>query len=111
MPAFTASAYFSTIDSYSKPHGHYHSGRLPSDNAEPKQPSVAAQSCTGGCVAYPTWCEPPIKGNVSFKSGERIYHVPGQEYYDETVINPDYGERWFCSEEEAMDAGWRRAFQ
>ena len=76
--------------------------------AAPKQPSVAAQSCTGGCVAYPTWCEPAIKGNVSFNSGERIYHVPGQEYYGETVINPDYGERWFCSEEEAMDAGWRR---
>ena len=58
-------------------------------------------------MAYPTWCEPAIKGNVSFNSGERIYHVPGQEYYGETVINPDYGERWFCSEEEAMDAGWR----
>ena len=50
-----------------------------------------------------------IKGNISYNTGEKIYHVPGQEYYDETVISPEYGERWFCSEEEARAAGWRRA--
>ncbi|TBC54567.1 hypothetical protein U8Q06_27020 (plasmid) [Rhizobium beringeri] len=50
-----------------------------------------------------------IKGNVSISSRERIYHVPGQEYYDETRISPQYGERWFCSEAEARAAGWRRA--
>lgn len=50
-----------------------------------------------------------IKGNVSIGSGERIYHVSGQEYYDETKISPQYGERWFCSEAEARAAGWRRA--
>lgn len=49
-----------------------------------------------------------IKGNVSTK-GERIYHVPGQEYYDDTVIQSSHGERWFCSEEEARAAGWRRS--
>jgi hypothetical protein len=50
-----------------------------------------------------------IKGNVSIGSGERIYHVPGQEFYAETVIRPEYGERWFCSEAEARSAGWRRS--
>jgi len=50
-----------------------------------------------------------IKGNVSISSGERIYHVPGQRYYAETVIRPEYGERWFCSEAEARAAGWRKA--
>lgn len=50
-----------------------------------------------------------IKSNVSIGSGERIYHLPGQEYYDETKISPQYGERWFCSEAEARAAGWRRA--
>ncbi|MEO3389010.1 hypothetical protein [Mesorhizobium sp. CAU 1741] len=50
-----------------------------------------------------------IKGNVSINTGERIYHVPGQKYYDETRISPDYGERWFCSEKEARKAGWRKA--
>lgn len=50
-----------------------------------------------------------IKGNVSINSGERIYHLPGQEHYDETIISTDYGERWFCSEDEARAAGWRKA--
>ena len=50
-----------------------------------------------------------IKGNISFSTGERIYHVPGQEYYSKTRINTGNGERWFCSEAEARAAGWRRA--
>jgi hypothetical protein len=50
-----------------------------------------------------------IKGNISLNTGERIYHIPGQEHYDETVITPSKGERWFCSESDAQAAGWRRA--
>ncbi|WP_348643421.1 hypothetical protein [Mesorhizobium sp. M2E.F.Ca.ET.209.01.1.1] len=49
-----------------------------------------------------------IKGNINDR-GERIYHVPGQEYYSATRINPARGERWFCSEWEAWWAGWRKA--
>lgn len=49
-----------------------------------------------------------IKGNVNTQ-GERIYHVPGQKYYDQTRISASHGERWFCSEAEARAAGWRRA--
>jgi hypothetical protein len=49
-----------------------------------------------------------IKGNISTR-GERIYHVPGQKYYNETRISASHGERWFCSEEEARAAGWRRS--
>jgi hypothetical protein len=48
-----------------------------------------------------------IKGNISTR-GERIYHPPGCRYYDATVIDPARGERWFCSEAEAVTAGWRR---
>jgi hypothetical protein len=50
-----------------------------------------------------------IKGNISISSGERIYHVPGQHFYESTKISPRYGERWFCTEEEARAAGWRKA--
>ena len=46
-----------------------------------------------------------IKGNINAGTGERIYHVPGQTYYAETVVNPLRGERWFCSEVEARAAG------
>tara|TARA_R110002020_G_scaffold10801_22_gene41095 strand:- start:18487 stop:18726 length:240 start_codon:yes stop_codon:yes gene_type:complete len=49
-----------------------------------------------------------IKGNVSTQ-GERIYHMPGDKYYNETRISASHGERWFCSEEEARAAGWRRS--
>jgi hypothetical protein len=49
-----------------------------------------------------------IKGNIS-SSGEGIYHVPGGQYYDRTKINTAKGERWFCSEAEAVAAGWRKS--
>ncbi len=49
----------------------------------------------------------PIKGNLSGNGA--IYHVPGQQHYDRTVINTSDGERWFCSESEAVSAGWRPA--
>ena len=51
-----------------------------------------------------------IKGNISI-SGERIYHMPGKKFYSVTQINPRNGERWFCSEDEARAAGWRKAKQ
>lgn len=50
-----------------------------------------------------------IKGNISVKNGDRIYHMPGQKYYAETRINAGQGERWFCSEAEARAAGWRKS--
>ena len=62
-------------------------------------PSNDNQPAAGQCL---------IKGNISSK-GERIYHVPGGSYYDRTKIDEAKGERWFCSEAEAIAAGWRRA--
>jgi endonuclease YncB( thermonuclease family) len=49
-----------------------------------------------------------IKGNIG-RSGNRIYHLPGQADYDATRINERAGERWFCSEADARAAGFRRA--
>lgn len=49
-----------------------------------------------------------IKGNISTK-GDRIYHVPGGEFYQQTVISAAQGERMFCSEQEAQAAGWRKS--
>ncbi len=48
-----------------------------------------------------------IKGNIS-KNG-RIFHVPGQEFYEQTGINLRKGEQWFCSASQARAAGWRPA--
>jgi hypothetical protein len=69
------------------------------------------RGCPRGCTTYPSWCEPPIKGNSSFDDGELIYHMPTDEYYEETKINPRYGEYYFCTPEEAEAAGFRRAYQ
>jgi len=53
--------------------------------------------------------QPAIKGNISQRTGEKIYHVPGGEFYDKTVIDESAGERWFCTEQDAVAAGWRRS--
>ena len=66
--------------------------------------ALAAACCISAC----TQAGCVIKRNIS-SSGERIYHVPGQRYYDNTQINESKGERWFCSEQEAVAAGWRKA--
>ena len=47
-----------------------------------------------------------IKGNINSK-GDHIYHLPGGKWYDRAKISPEKGERWFCTEAEAADAGWR----
>ena len=62
----------------------------------------------GTADADPEGCR--IKGNIS-SSGERIYHMPFHEYYGRTRISEDAGEVWFCTEEEALRAGWRRALR
>jgi endonuclease YncB( thermonuclease family) len=48
-----------------------------------------------------------IKGNVN-RDGERVFHVPGQHDYGRVNMK-SLAKRWFCSEEEAMAAGWRKA--
>ena len=47
-----------------------------------------------------------IKGNINLQ-GEKIYHCPNWRDYDETEIDINAGERWFCTENEAQNAGWR----
>ena len=51
-----------------------------------------------------------IKGNINRK-GERIYHMPFQQYYSRTRVNTHKGDRWFCTEDEALSAGWRRSLR
>jgi len=69
------------------------------------EPSTADE-CPFGCTEHKTGCD--IKGNIS-ENGQKIYHMPGQQYYDNTKIDPGKGERWFCSEEAALANGWRKS--
>ena len=66
-------------------------------------------ACPNGCKAQMEGCE--IKGNISHTSKEKIFHVPGQNYYDQTIITPMFGERWFCTEEEAIANGLCKAYR
>lgn len=65
--------------------------------------------CPSGCVNPPPGCA--IKGNINRKTGDRVYHLPGQKHYDEVTIEPEAGERWFCTEDEAQASGWRKSRQ
>lgn len=63
--------------------------------------SVSSLSSSQSCL---------IKGNISTdKKKENIYHVAGCTSYKATIIDTSKGERWFCTEKEAKDAGWRKA--
>ncbi len=73
----------------------------------PDVPSFFAAAGDSHAAAQKPGCV--IKGNISINTRERTYHVPGQMFYDATIISPQYGERWFCSEAEARAAGWRKA--
>jgi hypothetical protein len=50
-----------------------------------------------------------VKGNVSIDTNRKIYHIPGMEDYDSTTIDSTRGEKWFCTESEAITNGWRKA--
>ena len=58
---------------------------------------------------YSGTAEPVIKGNVEARTGERIYHVPGGFYYSTTVITESIGDRWFCTKQDALAAGWKKS--
>ena len=40
---------------------------------------------------------------------KKIYHYPGCSEYEQTVVELDIGEQWFCSEEEARKAGFTKS--
>ncbi len=50
-----------------------------------------------------------IKGNISINTGNKVYHLPGMEDYESTIIDTTKGERWFCTESEAIASGWNKA--
>jgi endonuclease YncB( thermonuclease family) len=73
-------------------------------------PPPRATQGGGSAGTQPPNARCAIKGNIN-QRGDRIYHVPGSDSYDSTVIDERAGERWFCSESEARAAGWRAAAQ
>jgi micrococcal nuclease len=80
-----------SIENYVTDHGYNSNGKEQSSLTGTEKSSTQDHS-KGICN---------IKGNIS-SSGKKIYHMPGDEYYDETKP-----EKMFCSREEAEAAGFR----
>jgi micrococcal nuclease len=74
--------------------------------------SLAPSTAPSTPATVPTSAPPPgqctIKGNIN-ADDEKIYHMIGCQSYSKTIINESAGEQWFCTEQEALDAGWRKA--
>ncbi len=51
----------------------------------------------------------PIKGNFEDKTEKKTYYTPDCQFYKTTVIMKFKGEQWFCSENEAIKAGFEKS--
>ncbi len=50
-----------------------------------------------------------INGNVDVNTKQRLYHIPSGLLYSVTEINTENGDKWFCTEKEALAAGWEKS--
>ena len=51
-----------------------------------------------------------IKGNLDEKNSDRKFYLkPSCAYYDSVVVEKYLGEQWFCSEQEAIQAGFTKS--
>lgn len=50
-----------------------------------------------------------IKGNNRDGYDTKIYTLPGCKSYKNTIVELDLGDQWFCTEQEALDAGYIKA--
>jgi len=70
------------------------------DSAKKAKRGIWSPACSSECL---------IKGNVRDDKGTKIYHLPGCFNYERIVINEKEGDKWFCSEEQAVKAGFRKS--
>jgi endonuclease YncB( thermonuclease family) len=50
-----------------------------------------------------------IKAQIPFDNGEKIYLVPGCKNYTQAVVEKFRGEDWYCTEKEAIAAGFTKS--
>lgn len=60
---------------------------------------------------FPLKIYPSIKCNISRKTGEKIYHLPFDQQYDNTTVEEQKLEKYVTTVKEAEDLGFRRAFR
>jgi len=85
-------------------------GKLGADELElAEQEAMAAKRgiWSSECTAEQAGCE--IKGNFHQGTKDRIYHLPECYNYKQININPNEGDRWFCSDAEGEAAGFSKS--
>jgi len=50
-----------------------------------------------------------IKANIRKQEKTKIYHLPSCYNYERIVVNERLGDRWFCTEKEAIAAGFAKS--
>ena len=50
----------------------------------------------------------PIKGNVHKPGNTKLYRFPGCGQYNNTDVQLFWGDKWFCTESEAQEAGFTK---
>ncbi|KZL89167.1 thermonuclease family protein [Clostridium magnum] len=80
-----------------------HNGTTKGNIPESSKQSNSSSSNSNSSTAPSSSGHGLIKGNINSK-GEKIYHVPGGQFYDKTVP-----EQWFNTEAEAQAAGYRKS--
>ncbi len=70
---------------------------------------MAAAGCSQGCIYHKPGCD--IKGEIYIEWNDKVFFVPTSKAYGAVVMDDIYSHRWFCSEDEATAAGWRKAAQ
>jgi micrococcal nuclease len=50
-----------------------------------------------------------IKGNIGTEDNNKVYHYPGCPLYNVTKLELYKGDQWFCSQNEAIKSGFRKA--
>lgn len=80
-----------------------------------KQTSVQAKEeklgIYGSCQSTENTKNPKcvIKGNIDKSTDTHIYYLPNCAQYAYTLLEEDIGESWFCTEKEAIKAGFSKA--
>lgn len=75
-----------------------------SEKAREKKSGIFSSACTQMTNTEKPSCN--IKGN---RQTDKIYYVPGCGFYDNVDVQLYLGDQWFCSEKEAVAAGFRKS--
>jgi micrococcal nuclease len=76
---------------------------------EAKENNLGINSVCKITDSQPANPECTIKGNIDQAIGKKFYHFPNCSHYKQIVIDTSTEEQFFCSETEAINAGFKKA--